>query len=188
MIDRLNLPQETHEYVKDSMPLRQPIEELERLATEKSITFRSGALSYAETVWNSQLGPYQQVMNLRYTLSSSAFAGVIGQVRTKLVDIAADLTAGTPLTELPATARVDAVMRERVGHVSDAYNEHAYPRGLTSNCIGCLHRINRPSSRLCRGPGPRGHPRQLRHPPFGAARWGRPAVAGLPVTFTSSPA
>lgn len=122
MIDRLNLPQETHEYVKDSMPLRQPIEELERLATEKSITFRSGALSYAETVWNSQLGPYQQVMNLRYTLSSSAFAGVVGQVRTKLVDIVADLTAGAPITELPATARVDAVMRERVGHVGDVYN------------------------------------------------------------------
>lgn len=133
VIDRLQLPERAHEYVKDALVLRQPIEELERLANEKSITMRTPALSYAERLWNAQLGPFQSVMNLRYSMSPSAFSGVIGQVRTKLVDIVADLTAGTPLEELPATARVDAAVRERIGHVGDVYNTNIHhPAGPTA--------------------------------------------------------
>ena len=101
---------------------KQPIEELEQLAKGKSVAMRTGHLSYSEMVWNSKLGPFQQVMNLRYAMTGSVFTGLVGQVRTKLVDIVADLTAGVPLTELPATARVDEVMRDRVGHVGDVYN------------------------------------------------------------------
>ncbi len=87
------------------------------------MSFRSGPLSLAEIRWNSQLGPFQQVMNLRYTVTGSAIAGIIGQVRTNLVEIVADLTADTPLTELPEKAQVDAVVAHRIGQGGgDVYN------------------------------------------------------------------
>lgn len=121
-IDALQLPAEARDDMPDHLACKQPIEELEELAKRKAVSMRTGHLAYSEMVWNSKLGPFQQVMNLRYTMTGSVFTGLVGQVRTKLVDIVADLTAGIALTELPPTARVDEVMRERVGHVGDFYN------------------------------------------------------------------
>lgn len=132
-IDALQLPAEAREDMPDHLACKQPIEELEELAKRESVSMRTGHLSYSEMVWNSKLGPFQQVMNLRYTMTGSVFTGLVGQVRTKLVDIVADLTAGVPLTELPPTARVDEVMRERVGHVGDIYNTNInQPTGPTA--------------------------------------------------------
>lgn len=132
-IDALQLPAEAREDMPDHLACKQPIEELEELAKRESVSMRTGHLSYSEMVWNSKLGPFQQVMNLRYTMTGSVFTGLVGQVRTKLVDIVADLTAGVPLTELPLTARVDEVMRERVGHVGDIYNTNInHPIGPTA--------------------------------------------------------
>lgn len=45
--------------------------------------------------------PFQNIVGLSYVLTGSAVAGMLGQIRTQLVDIIADLTAGTPLSELP---------------------------------------------------------------------------------------
>lgn len=132
-IDALQLPAEAREDMPDHLACRQPIEELEQLATKKSVSMRTGHLAYSETVWNSKLGPFQQVMNLRYSTTGSVFTGLVGQVRTKLVDVVADLTAGVPLTELPPTARVDEVMRERVGQLGDVYNTNInQPTGPTA--------------------------------------------------------
>ncbi len=92
-IHPLQLPAKAREHLPETMTLRQPVEELERLAAEDSINFRTGALSFAEMLWNQELGAYQQVMNLRYALAGSTLAGIVGQVRTNLVEIVADLTA-----------------------------------------------------------------------------------------------
>lgn len=132
-IDALQLPAEAREDMPGYLACKQPIEELEGLAKSEGVSMRTGHLAYSEMVWNSKLGPYQQVMNLRYSMSGSVFTGLVGQVRTKLVDIVADLTAGVPLAELPPTSRVDEVMRERVGHVGDVYNTNInQPNGPTA--------------------------------------------------------
>ena len=132
-IHPLQLPAKAREHLPDAMTLRQPVDELERLAAEDSTYFRTGPLSLAEVLWNRQLGAFQQVINLRYTISGSTVAGILGQVRTNLIEIVADLTAGTPLTELPPTARVDEIMRERIGHVGDVYNTNInQPTGPTA--------------------------------------------------------
>ncbi|WP_341925051.1 hypothetical protein [Nocardioides psychrotolerans] len=132
-MDALQLPAEAREHMPGYLACKQPIEELEELAKTKAVSMRTGHLSFSEMVWNSKLSPFQQVMNLRYSMTGSVFTGLVGQVRTKLVDIVADLTAGVPLTELPPTARVDEVMRERVGHVGDIYNTNVnYPTGPTA--------------------------------------------------------
>lgn len=121
-IDRHQMPRACWEYAHDSIDLKQPIEELERLATRGGLSFTNSGLSYAEMLWNRELGSFQNVMNLRYVSSGSALAGILGQIRTQLVDLVADLTAGTPLTALPRKDQVDAAVQHRLGQGGDVYN------------------------------------------------------------------
>lgn len=118
-ISRLQLPKKAREVLPVELEFRQPVEELEQHASAKSLLFRTNRLAYAETMWNTELHMFQQVSNLHYTMSGSTVAGMLGQIRTKLVDFVADLTAGTPLTGLPGKERVDAAVHARIG---DVYN------------------------------------------------------------------
>ncbi|MFI5495582.1 hypothetical protein [Actinoplanes sp. NPDC051859] len=119
IVDRYQLPVDAQEFIPDHMSFKHPIEELERLADQKQMFFASPALAYAQTVWNEELGPFQEVVGLSYVMSGSVLAGILGQVRTKLVDVVADLTADTPLSELPKKGQVDAAVSHRIG---DVYN------------------------------------------------------------------
>ncbi|MFF3869931.1 hypothetical protein [Micromonospora sp. NPDC001898] len=85
----------------DEFPFRQPIEELEQLAGQGRLFFTSPGLAHAQSIWNDQLGPFQGIVSLHYVMSKPVVAGILSQVRTKLVDLVADLTADTPLSELP---------------------------------------------------------------------------------------
>ncbi|MDN3309352.1 hypothetical protein QWJ90_00220 [Microbacterium oryzae] len=111
----LQLPSAAREYFRDGFFLYQPIEELEKIAAQKSASFTGPGLAYAQHAWNKGLPFGQQVVNLRFTLSGSTFAGVLGQIRTQLVDLVADLTAGTPLEELPRKELVDAAVGTHIG-------------------------------------------------------------------------
>jgi hypothetical protein len=111
----LQLPLKARASVGDSFLLYQPIEELEHLATQKSMSFTGTGLAYAQSLWNQELGPFREVMNLRFNLSGSTFAGALGKIRTQLVDLVADLTTDTPLTELPRKEVVDAAVGTHIG-------------------------------------------------------------------------
>ncbi|TFC15213.1 hypothetical protein E3O19_08775 [Cryobacterium algoritolerans] len=114
-IHRLQLPVKAQEVVSEWIYLRQPIEELETLTGEKSLSFTNAGLAYAQTIWNGQLEMFQQIMNMYFDLPSSAIVGVLGQIRTQLVDVIADLMADTPLTDLPRKDQVDAAVGQRIG-------------------------------------------------------------------------
>lgn len=111
----LQLSAAAREHIRDGFPLYQPIEEMEKIAAQKSVSFTSPGLTYAQHVWNEELPFGQKVVNLRFTLSGSMFAGVLGQIRTQLVDLVADLTASTPLAELPRKELVDAAVGTHIG-------------------------------------------------------------------------
>ncbi len=64
---------------------------------------------------NQETGPFQQVVGLRFKMQGSVVAGILGQIRTRLVDLIADLSADTPLTELPGKEQVDAAVGHRIG-------------------------------------------------------------------------
>ena len=121
-ISRLQLPADAQEHLGEFLFLTQPVEEIERLAQAQSLHFKPAGLAAAQLTWNRSLGPYQSVMNLSYVLGGSMFAGILGQIRTKLVDLIADLTMATPLTELPCREEVDAAVLHRIGHVGDVYS------------------------------------------------------------------
>lgn len=111
----LHLPQKAREFLGDEFLLHQPIEELEQIATQQSLSFSNNGLTYAQHLWNEGLGPFQEIVNLRFTASGSMFVGVLGQIRTQLVDLVADLTATTPLRELPRKDAVDAAVSTHIG-------------------------------------------------------------------------
>ncbi|WP_071805677.1 AbiTii domain-containing protein [Couchioplanes caeruleus] len=118
-ISRLQMPRETWEYLPDTLPFTEPIEQLQQLSEQKSLNFTSEGLAAAQAVWNKKLGPFQQIMSLSFVVSGSVIAGILGQVRTHLVDIVADLTSENPLSELPEKGKVDAAVSN---HVGDIYN------------------------------------------------------------------
>jgi hypothetical protein len=128
--NRLQLPAEAQKGVPEFMPLHQPIEELEKLSAQKSLSFTGTGLAYAQTMWNKKLGPFQQITGMSFSVSGAVFSGVLGQIRTQLVDVVADLTAGTPLAGLPRKDQVDAAVGQ---HIGTQYNTtiHA-PSGPTA--------------------------------------------------------
>jgi len=114
-ISRYQLPEEAWEYVPEEMSFKQPVEELEQMAGQKSLSFSSPGLSMAQSIWNRKLDMFQSISGMSYTMTGAVLAGMVGQVRTQLVDIIADLTADTPLTELPSKGQVDAAVSEHIG-------------------------------------------------------------------------
>jgi hypothetical protein len=117
---RIELPQKAQKGVPEHFLLQQPVEELERLATLGDVSFTSAGLAYAQMVWNQELErPFQRIIGMSFIISGSAIAGVLGQIRTQLVDVIADLTASTPLTELPRKDQVDAAVSQ---HIDTQYN------------------------------------------------------------------
>lgn len=134
----LQMPAKARQHVESELLLHQPVEELEQLSTQKSLSFTSMKLTYAQQLWNQELGPFEEVMNLRLTVSGSVFAGVLGQVRTQLIDLVADLTVGTPLTELPKKELVDAAVST---HIGTQYNTTLQsPSGPTAIGNGAIAR------------------------------------------------
>ncbi|MET7951626.1 hypothetical protein [Micromonospora sp. NPDC005324] len=119
IIARHQLPRAAWEYVPDEFSFNQPIEELEQLAGQKQVAFASHGLAYAQNIWNDELDEFQSIINLHYVMGGSTLTGVLGQIRTKLVELIADLTANTPLSELPRKEQVDAAVSHRIG---DTYN------------------------------------------------------------------
>ena len=113
--DRFQLPAEAQKGVPEQFLLHQPIEELEQLATQKSLSFTGTGLAYARMMWNKELGPFQEITGISFSIPGSVIAGVLGQIRTQLVDVVADLTAETPLSELPRKEQVDAAVGQHIG-------------------------------------------------------------------------
>jgi len=114
-INRFNLPEEALKAVPEEVQLCEPIEELETLAASPSLTFTHGGLAYAQAIWNSQLEDFQQITNLHFEVSGAVITGVLGKIRTQMVDLVADLTAETPLEELPGKLQVDAAVGQHIG-------------------------------------------------------------------------
>lgn len=115
IITRLQIPPEAREYVAEEFHFRQPVEELEELSKQESLSFTSSALSYAQSLWNSNLGPFQQIINMSFTMQASTITGILSKARTRLMEIIMDLTSETPLTELPGKDRVDQAVNQRIG-------------------------------------------------------------------------
>jgi len=118
-IDPHQMPRDARECLPEEVAFKQPIEELEQLAGRDKLALMHPGLAYAQTIWNGQLDMFQNIVSLHYVMTGSTVAGILGQIRTKLVDLIADLTADTPLSELPKKDQVDAAVNH---HIRDVYS------------------------------------------------------------------
>lgn len=112
---KLEFPLEAQKHLLDSVPMHQPIEELERICETDGVSFSHPTLTLAMMIWNDELDEYNKIFGIRYSPSSVLFVGLVSQVRTQLVSIVADLTSSTPMSELPKKEAVDAVMTQHIG-------------------------------------------------------------------------
>lgn len=143
-VHRLELPAKAQEGVPETFQLLQPVEELQQLAARDKVSFTSTGLTYAQMIWNQELeSPFQQIIGMSFTISGSTIAGVLGQIRTQLVDVIADLTADTPLTELPRKDQVDAAVNEHIGtQYNTTFNATNGPTAIGNNARASAEGIN----------------------------------------------
>lgn len=132
-IDRLQVPKDLRHFVPDKLHLKQPIEDLDKMANrEKSCRFAAAGFPVATALWSSQLGPYQQVIGMYYLVLPSTIAAIVGRTRTTLVEIVIDLAKDVPLDKLPSQARVDSVVQVHIG----SKDEYQVNVGTNSGIIG----------------------------------------------------
>lgn len=82
-------------------------------------------------------------MNLRFTVFGAVLAGMLGRIRTQLVDMIADLTASTPLAELPGKDAVDAAVSTHIGVQYNTTIQSAIgPTAIGSNTVAITEGIS----------------------------------------------
>lgn len=88
------------------------MEELEALAAgTKAIQLGYPGLTHLAAAWSSKLGMFRDVIALYYQVSPSAIAGMLGRIRTTLVEMVAELASEVPFDELPTQKQVDAAVQ-----------------------------------------------------------------------------
>ncbi|WP_155770638.1 hypothetical protein [Mycobacterium asiaticum] len=136
-ISLVQVPQEFRHYIPERLDLRHPIEELAELASsEKAVHMASGGFSVAVALWTQKLqleNMFQTIDALYYSVSPSTLVGIVGRIRTALVEIVIDLAKDVPLDKLPSQARVDSVVQVHIGS-QDNYEVNV--GGSNSGVIG----------------------------------------------------
>ncbi|WP_308799536.1 AbiTii domain-containing protein [Agromyces silvae] len=133
-LTRFELPTQAEKLLPEEIELRQPVEELETIASSPTYSFTSGSLAHAQALWNQELSEFQQVTALYFEMSGAVLSGVLGKIRTQLLDVVADLTADTPLAEVPGKEQVDAAVGQHIGtqYVTTIHAVHG-PTAIGSN-------------------------------------------------------
>ncbi|OZE37273.1 MULTISPECIES: hypothetical protein [unclassified Rhodococcus (in: high G+C Gram-positive bacteria)] len=135
-ISVLQVPRPCRDAFPDQVEFRQSVEELVEMAnsSESSIPIMLSAFPAIAAFWSNELPMFQQIHRIYYHVSRSTLSGMVGVVRTTLVELVADITSGLPVDELPSKGRVDAAVSVNVfGGSQDSYNVKV---GTNSGVIG----------------------------------------------------
>ncbi|SDU47628.1 AbiTii domain-containing protein [Jiangella alkaliphila] len=114
-ISHLQLPKFAQGKLPEDLQFRQPIEELELMAG-RSDSISLGIPGFAElaALWTNELGAFQSIERIYYQVMPVTVAGMVGRVRTVLVELVGDLVSNVTLDELPSTEQVDAAVHFHV--------------------------------------------------------------------------
>lgn len=110
-----DFPDDVREVLPELLTLKGPLAEIEEMATREAFHYGTGPLSAAQMVFNAILPPHQQITSLMYAVPGPTLRGIVDRIRTSLVELVADLTADTPLDQLPSSATIDAAVKTHVG-------------------------------------------------------------------------
>lgn len=111
------LPEKVKDFLSPDVHFTQSIEALEQMLNDDSVVIGHPGLDLAGTIMNRESSAQSaDILSMSYRMSSAEVAGIVGRIRSTLVDIVADLTAHRPLETLPKKEQVDAAMAERFGN------------------------------------------------------------------------
>nr|WP_148280650.1 hypothetical protein [Nocardia cyriacigeorgica] len=115
-----------------AVPFQQSVDELERLAgsAESLRWFHEGLLLGVQAIRGLPLTRVEEAYCL---VSAAAVAGMLGKIRTTLVEMVADMTRGIPFDGLPSRAQVDSAVQVNVHGSNDQYHVNV---GSNSGVIG----------------------------------------------------
>ncbi|MCP2317941.1 hypothetical protein APR12_003294 [Nocardia amikacinitolerans] len=120
-IARLAAPPDAQEFIPETIAFRQPVEDLAAMNGSHRIGF--AGLSFAASVWNKRLPFAQEIVQLYYMTSDSTVPGLLGTIRTTLLEMVLDMTQDLPLDQLPTRNQVDAAVQVHVhGGTHEQYN------------------------------------------------------------------
>ena len=110
------LPKIARDKILNEVILFQPIEELEKMAmsSKDSASLTKSGFADLAALWTSELPRFQEILSIYYKVSTVTIAGVVGRVRTTLVELVSELIATVPANELPSRSQVDRAVHIHV--------------------------------------------------------------------------
>ncbi|MCZ1073269.1 hypothetical protein NXT08_24900 (plasmid) [Rhodococcus pyridinivorans] len=135
LISILHVPEKYRDRVPSEVVFRQSVEELEAMATNGPDTqkFTSDVLPAVAAAWSTEIGAFQEITSLYWKVGRTSIAGIVGMVRTTLVEMVADMTKGVPMNELPSKNQVDSAVQVNLYGSQDQYTTNV---GTNSGVIG----------------------------------------------------
>lgn len=107
-VSRLNLPEGIRDVIDEEVRLGEGIGEIEAMLesakADGGVKLSLPDAQVIATLMDREIGePYQHITSIYWAVSQSALQGVVDRVRTTLVELVAEMRAGTPETaELPS--------------------------------------------------------------------------------------
>ncbi|MGW5918105.1 AbiTii domain-containing protein [Nocardia fluminea] len=121
-VSRFAAPAEARRYIPDLVSFRQPVEDIAAMAVDDSNRLVVESLAFAQSAWNKELPWAQDIVQIYYKVSSSALTGLLGTIRTTLLEMVLDMSQDVPLDQLPSRRQVDAAVQFHVHGARDQYN------------------------------------------------------------------
>jgi hypothetical protein len=126
-----SLPEFAQEHIRDEVPLRMGIAEIEAMVAKAQSSGDNvwlsppGAAEIVKYMNGTTQGPYQQISEMYWSVSPVALHGVVDQVRTTLAELVAELRAGMPDSDdTPSAALADQAVSVAVHGKRSRVNVH----------------------------------------------------------------
>ncbi len=134
-ISPLQIPQKYRQLIPEKVAFKQSVEELEAMATAEDSTLKIAMQGFPALAawWSNDLPMFQDIQALYYQVGRASLAGMVGMVRTTLVEMVADMTKDVPMNELPSKSQVDSAVQVNVYGSQDQYTTNV---GTNAGVIG----------------------------------------------------
>ncbi|MFD5180596.1 hypothetical protein ACFWM1_32635 [Nocardia sp. NPDC058379] len=121
-ISRYQAPVDAQELIPELVSFRTSIDHLIGMAESgETQQIRLEGLKFAASRWNARQGNDPQIADMYYRVSDTAIGGIVGVVRTTLVEMVLDMAKGVPMHQLPTRRQADAAVHVHVGGSHEEY-------------------------------------------------------------------
>ncbi|MGF6882190.1 hypothetical protein ABIA39_002789 [Nocardia sp. GAS34] len=135
-LSRFSVPADLREYVPEKLCITDPVEKLAVMAgsSDEPITMGLSGFPILAAEWTKLLEWPTAVRRIYFQVLTPTLVGLLGTVRTALLEMVMDMTKDLPLDELPSRGQADAAVQVHVnGGTSDQYHMHV---GNNSGIVG----------------------------------------------------